>query len=303
MANYNSGVLYNAGIKNGGANYNSGQYFVVEVSDIGMANELISTTASMTIATDSGTGTDSIKTTQFAMDKYMIVTTENRLEPLGVIVLGDSRKELMPQTRDNSEEIPGRHGEIDFGTEFKARVMELHVATNEGLSPLGKRQLERKIAMYLNPASGTKKLVFLDDPDVEYEVKYAGKIDPTNYPTWFEFTIPFKMSNPFISSADDHSLTGSGTITNEGSIETGLIIEITGEATSPEITIGNEILKYTGTIVAGDTLIIDTEKQTAKIGSTNAMANFNGVFPLLSSGETSVIASGNVTIRWRDKWV
>jgi predicted phage tail component-like protein len=303
MAKYNSKVNYNEGIKGSGANYNSATFFVVEVSDTGKASEFVSIAASMTVAPDSGSGTDSVKTRQYVMDKYMVVTTENKLEPLGVIVLGDSRKELMPQTRDNSEEIPGKHGEIDFGTEFQARVMELHVATDEGLSPSEKRRYERKIAMYLNPISGTKKLVFLDDPDVEYEVKYAGKIDPTNYPTWFDFTIPFKMPNPFINSFDGHSLIGSGTVTNEGSIETGLVIEITGEATNPEITIGNETLKYTGTISSGDTLIIDTEKQTAKIGSTNAMANYNGVFPMLQPGDVAVTASENVTVKWKDKWI
>jgi predicted phage tail component-like protein len=303
MAKYNSKVNYNEGIKGSGANYNSATFFVVEVSDIGKAHELVSIAASMTVAPDSGSGTDSVKTRQYVMDKYMVVTTENKLEPLGVIVLGDSRKELMPQTRDNTEEIPGRHGELGFGTEFQARVMELHVATDEGLSPSEKRRLERKIAMYLNPISGTKKLVFLDDPDVEYEVKYAGKIDPTNYPTWFDFTIPFKMPNPFINSFDNHSLSGSGTIANEGSIETGLVIEIAGEATNPEITIGNETLKYTGTIAAGKKLVIDTEKQTAKIGSTNAMANYNGVFPMLQPGDVTVTAGENVIIKWKDKWI
>ena len=111
------------------------------------------------------------------------------------------------------------------------------------------------------------------------------------------------MPKTFINSVDSHSLTGNGTITNEGSIETGLVIEIVGAATNPGLTIGNATLKYTGTISEGQKLIIDTERQTAKIGSTNAMANYNGVFPMLKPGDATVTASENVTIKWKDKWI
>lgn len=303
MANYNSRINYNEGLRGNGANYNSSNVFLVEVQDVGTAEELISIAASMVVS-DSGIATDSAADViQYTTDKYLVVTTEGRLEPLGVIVLSDSRKDLMPETRDYSEEIPGKHGEINFGTEFKARIIELHVATEDGLSPPQKEQLKRKIAMYLSPVNGTKKLVFLDDPEVEYEVKYAGRIDPTNYPTWFEFTIPFKMHNPIISAVNEKTLTGSGTITNEGTFETGLIIEITGAVTNPTVVIGSDTLKYTGSISAGQKLIIDTEKMTVKIGSTNVLGNFNGVFPKLQPGSVTVTANNNVTIKWRDKFI
>lgn len=303
MANYNSRINYNEGLRGNGANYNSSNVFLVEVQDVGTAEELISIAASMVVS-DSGIATDSAADViQYTTDKYLVVTTEGRLEPLGVIVLSDSRKDLMPETRDYSEEIPGRHGEIDFATEFKARIIELHVATDEGLSPLQKERLKRKIAMYLNPVNGTKKLVFLDDPEVEYEVKYVGRIDPTNYPTWLEFTIPFKMHNPIISAANEKTQTGSGIITNEGTFETGLVIEIAGAVTNPTIVIGSDTLKYTGNISAGQTLVIDTEKMTAKIGSTNVLMNYNGVFPKLPPGSLNVTAGSNVTIRWKDKYI
>lgn len=303
MANYNSRINYNEGLRGNGANYNSSNVFLVEVQDVGTAEELISIAASMVVS-DSGIATDSAADViQYTTDKYLIVTTEGRLEPLGVIVLSDSRKDLMPETRDYSEEIPGRHGEIDFGTEFKARIIELHVATDDGLSPREKEQLKRKIAMYLNPLAGKKKLVFLDDPEVEYEVKFAGRIEPNNHPTWFDFIIPLKMSDPFIISVNEKSLTGSGTITNEGTIATGLIIEIAGAVTNPTVVIGSDTLQYTGTISAGQKLVIDTEKMTAKIGNTNVLMNYNGVFPKLPPGSLNVTAGSNVTIRWKDKFI
>jgi phage-related protein len=302
MAKYNSGILYNAGIAGGGANYNSATYYIVEVSNAGQGEEILSLLANV-FASDLGIGTDVINIKEFDDDIYLVVTCESMLNPLGVYVLRDSKLELLPGTRDMSDEIPGRHGEIDFGSEYQARTCEFHVATQDGLTSQQKEQLKRTIAMYLNPIVGTKKLVFLIDIDKQYNVKLSGKIEPTEYADWFEFNIPLKMANPIIESTEEHSFSGSGVLTNAGNFETGLIIEISGPVTNPSISIGIETLSYTGTIAAGEILTIDTDAQTAKIGSTNALGSYNGGFPIIQPGDTAVIADSNVTIRWRDKWI
>jgi predicted phage tail component-like protein len=305
MANYNSGILYNAGILGGGANYNSATYFIIEVSNAGQGEELIQILANKPIF-DVGAGMESITPYKFPVESYFVITCEGRLNPLGVIVLRDSRHELMPQTRDNTEEIPGMHGEHDFGSELKARVLELHVATDDGLSHLQKEQLKRTIAKYLNPVAGTKKMVFLDDMDVVYEVKYSGKIDLTKYADWMEFTIPFKMCNPLIESTEEHSQTGTGVIVNEGTFETPIFIEIPGPATAPTISVGTSVISYTSTVAAGQSLIIDTGAQTAKIGSVNAIAQVSGdIDIMLQPGvNVSVVPSVSATIvKWKDKWL
>lgn len=271
----------------------------VSISDNAIGNEFLSIMANLKIS-DSGIGNDFGVSTAGA---FFVIDSDNILHPLGVLVTGDSRYELLPATRDNSEEIPGRHGEIDFGSEFKARPLELSVVTNEGYAPLEKAHLQRLFAKYLNPTKGYKTLIFSDDVEKTYMVKYSGKIDLTNHPTWFQFVIPFKMSDPFIIGSFEKIRVGSGTLVNEGTFETGLIIEISGPATNPSLTIGGEVLKYNGTIPSGQKLIIDTEKEIAKIGSNNALADYNGMFPLLYPGETNVVAGNNVTIRWRNKWI
>ena len=205
MAKYNSGVLYNSK-KN---SYNSANFYIIEVTDYGNFQDIISNIIDTIVVTDNSFGNDSISAIaeynindsgnsndsvnmsisplindsgisndtiaivatveltkdfgggidsiieckKYSADMYFVVDTEGILQPLGVMVLGDSRKDLLPPTRDMTEEIPGRHGEIDFGTEFKARPLELHVATIEGLSPLEKEELRRKCAMYLNPTT------------------------------------------------------------------------------------------------------------------------------------------------------
>jgi phage-related protein len=164
------------------------------------------------------------------------VDEDNILQPLGILVTKDSRYELLPATRDNTEEIPGMHGEYDFGTEFKVRSLELDVASLEN-EIFSKKELQFLYAKYLDPTKGVKTLVFADDIQKLYKVKYSGKIDLTQYANWFKFTIPFKMSNPLIFGTFEKVLAGSGTLINGGTFETGLIIEIAGPATNPSITI------------------------------------------------------------------
>ncbi|WP_024834145.1 distal tail protein Dit [Ruminiclostridium josui] len=236
---------------------------------------------------------------------FFVIDSNNVLQPLGVLVLRDSRLELLPSTRDNTEEIPGMHGEFDFGTEFNARAFDLHVATDEGYAPLEKAHLQRLFAKYLDPTKGAKTLIFSDDIEKTYVVKYSGKIDITQYPSWFEFTLPFKMSNPFITGSFEKILTGSGTLVNNGTFETSLTIEITGPITNPSLTVGGYLLSYTGTIPSGQTLVINSNggTGTVKLGGVNAMSGYNGIFPSLQPGNTNVTAGSNVTIRWKDKWL
>lgn len=271
----------------------------INIADDGIGKELLSVIANLNI-TDNGIGKDNLSDIVAA---FFVIDSNKILHPLGVRVTGDSRLELLPATRDNTEEIPGRHGEIDFGTELKARPLELHVVTKEGYSPLAKSRLQRFIAKYLDPTKGAKTLIFSDDIEKTYKVKYSGRIDLSEYATWFKFTIPFKMSDPFITGSFEKVLTGNGILVNEGTCETGLIVEIYGPTTNPSLTIGGEILSYTGTISTGTKLIIDTGMETAKIGSSNALGDYNGVFPMLQPGETNVISSSNITIKWRDKWI
>lgn len=230
------------------------------------------------------------------------IDEDNILQPLGVLVTNDSRYDLLPQTKDISEEVSGMHGEIDFGTEFKGRTLELSIVSLEN-EYFTKKELQYMFAKYLDPTKGYKSLVFSDDIDKIYYVKYSGRIDITNYANWFKFTIPFKMKTPFIESIVEKSLIGSGTIKNEGTFETGLIIEIIGPAIEPALIIGGDILTYEGNLLADEVLVIDTLKQTAKIGNNNATDKYNGVFPLLYLGETDVIAENNTTIKWREKYI
>jgi predicted phage tail component-like protein len=233
---------------------------------------------------------------------YFFVTADMILQPLGLLITKINRS-LMPPTRENTEEIPGRHGEIDFGSEFGSDMIELEVATDDGLTAAEIESTKRTLAQKLNPAVGERDLVLEYEKDKNYKVKYAGRIPLDRFPTWMKFVIPFKILNPFANAVNEKTLTGNGAIINDGTFETGLIIEIAGAVTNPSVIIGSVTLAYTGTIAVGQKLIIDTEAQTAKIGSSNAMAGYNGEFPLLQPGSVNITAGSNVTVKWKDKYL
>jgi phage-related protein len=238
--------------------------------------------------------------------KYdFFVTSDMILQPLGLLVTKINRS-LMPPTRDNTEEIPGRHGEIDFGSEFGSDMIELEVATDDGITAEEIESTKRILAAKLNPAVGERDLVLEYEKDKSYKVKYAGRIPLDRYPTWMKFVIPFKILNPFANGVNEKSLIGSGTIANEGTFETPILIEIPGPATTPTVSVGTSVIAYTSTIVAGQTLIIDTATQTAKIGNVNAIAQISGdIDIMLQPGvNVSVVPSVSATvIKWKDKWL
>ncbi|MBA1335923.1 MAG: hypothetical protein HPY66_1741 [Firmicutes bacterium] len=232
-----------------------------------------------------------------------LVDANGVLQPIGVLVAGDSRYELLPGVREYTEEIPGLDGEIDFGSEFKARVLELHCV----LEILASQQPAkiREIASYLNPAAGVSTLTFADDPGKVYFVKCSGTIEVTRNASWIEFTIPFKMTNPFIMSATTTSLIGTGTAANGGNAETPFLLTVAGPVTNPSVVVANYTMAYTGTVEAGQTLTIDTEKLTVKIGETNALGTYNRVFPTLQPGNNAVTAAaaGITTLTWYSRWI
>jgi len=270
----------------------------IGVSDVGIGNDIASVTCQITIV-DTGTGYE----TSSVVRTYFIVDGDSILQPLNVLVLRDSRYDLMPSLKEYTEEIPGRHGEVNFGNKLGSRMLELHVASVDGLTPEQKESLKRDFAKHLNPVAGAKNLIFSDDIEKTYTVKYAGKIDLTQYADWMEFVIPFKVTNPYIIGSFEKKQIGSGTLTNNGNVETPVIIEIAGAITNPSITFGTYTLTYTGTIPDGQTLVVDTEKKTVTLNGVNVLSNWSGGFPKLQPGNTSVTANSNVTIRWRERWI
>lgn len=270
------------------------------VSDSGLGIDRISSLVCQLSVVDAGTGVETIA----IAETYFIIDSNRYLQPLNVLVLQDSRYELFPSLKEYFDSVPGRHGGLDFGNSLSGRTLELHVATDDGLTAEQKETLKRSIANHLNSISGAKTLLFADNIEKQYSVKYAGKITPAQYPGWFEFVIPFKMASPYITDSFENTLVGTGALFNSGTFETPLTIKMAGALTNPSIIIGAYTLTYTGTISAGQTLVIDTENMTVELDGVNVIQNYTGEMPLmLNPGNTSVTANNQVMFRWKDRWI
>ncbi len=250
---------------------------------------------------------------------------ENRiLEPLDLVVLRDSRVDLFPRVKERVEEIPGRHGEVSFGSKLEPRILELHVTVSEEFPLEEREKRKREIAGHLNPTMGTKVLVFADEPDKQYFVKYSGIIDITRqYTSWFEFTIPFKCSDPYIYGTSAQKLWGNQqaavglgdvfdldytaelNLFNNGNSPCPVIIKVAGESANPTIHIAGHTLVWNGSVMANKELIINTGDLTVTYDGDNVLGHYNKVFPKLQPGTNLMTVSGGGTFEfsWVEKWV
>lgn len=260
---------------------------------------ILPVTASIT-ASDTGLGVD----VGAVAKAFYFIDSQNILQPLGVFVMRDGKEQLLPNTRNNTESVPGRHGEFDFGSELEARILEFHVHIDTTVAE--KAALKRTLAAYLNPLNGVKALIDSADKDKTYYVKYAGNIDLDNYVNAMQFTIPFKASDPIIYGSFEQSQVGSGTITNDGTLECPVKITIVGAVTNPSVVIGSYTLTYTGTLTSSDTLIIDTGALTCTFNGVNALGDLTGLTPdvVLAVGDTVVtVSGGTVTLTWTERFI
>jgi len=237
------------------------------------------------------------------MKFFFFVTLDNILQPLGLHVLKDSKVDLFPQVKAEKEHVPGKDGDYVFTSNIMSRIAELHVASEDGLTPEELDELYRLCERYLDPRVGNRNLVFEENLNKQYRVRYSGYITPKRYASWVDFVIPLKMCDPYIYSKDEKLHSGSGTLTNGGNEKAPIIIQIGGEITDPEITVGEYTLSYSGTIPSGQELIINTQDMTVRLDGGNALKDYTGGMPWIEPGETAVTADSKVTFRWRDRWI
>lgn len=235
-----------------------------------------------------------------------MITIKNSgiIEPFGLKFLGESKMQFIAPTRDITESADEFDGEIDFGTELKCGSWMLVGVTSEGLSNAQKEQLKRQLSWQLNMFRNYGDyLVYENDNNKRIYIQLEGRAEIEEYPSWFKLSIPLKTA-PFWESVNENYLFGDGVISNNGTMDIPIIIEVKGPVTNPKIIIGNETIKFAGVIKEDDTLTINTENKTARVETVNALDNYNDAFPYIPPGTTTVINNSNseLIIRWRDRW-
>lgn len=244
---------------------------------------------------------------------------------IGLKVLRGSGRPILPATRDRILVIPGRSGAWDFGTDLGPREFPLDCAFITR-SPAELQAHAETLAKLLVDGYGiprTVDLVLSLQPERVYHVRYSGSLPIDRLVGMGRFTLPLVAFDPFgyldepsldseIILDSDTRLDGeeyslyavndsrSGVVPNIGSIISRPTIEVTGSFTTLTITANGKTFAF-NEAMAGETLMINGESLTAKIGTTNKLTAVSGDFIEFLPGDNLVEVSGtglNIDIKF-----
>ncbi|MDY8095876.1 phage tail family protein [Paenibacillus polymyxa] len=105
---------------------------------------------------------------------------------------------VLPPTKDHSLEIAERDGELDFGSTYGARLINLECVLMADDTTLDYHRRVAQVAALFNAKKGDIVFTFADLPGRRYIGRYAGTLDIEKILWDGELTIPIKMGeHPF----------------------------------------------------------------------------------------------------------
>lgn len=117
----------------------------------------------------------------------------------GVRVLAGSQHDALPETRDRTVTIPGRHGALDFGADLGARQFELKCGLIDAISPADLQRKMRALMADLTDGYGrpkTFRLSFSEEPEKYYEARLTGRVPVDRIHRLGFFSLPFTAFDP-----------------------------------------------------------------------------------------------------------
>lgn len=238
---------------------------------------------------------------------------------LGMGVFRKTQRPILSSTVDNIVTVPGMHGAYDFGASLGPKPFELecsfitknHIELQQRVSAL---------AAFLLDGDGrprTMPIVFANQPDRHYMVRYVGSLDIDRIGGLGMFNLPFTAYDPFAYSkqstydlftwdtdytweddfawSDSYSFEFSGPaaaeINNRGTLNVKPRIRITGSFSTLSLTIGAVVFTYN--VPMSGTLELDFRRKTAKIGNENVLQNTNARFGKIPPGTSNIVVGGS----------
>jgi len=229
---------------------------------------------------------------------------------------------LLPELNNYLETIPGREGALDYGSVFQQRSISLScmvLAMNER----DLRVKARKIAAWLNPTKGVRRLILDTEPDKFYQARVSSNIDVEQVAAQGRFQISFTAPDPYAYALDDevfsYTKAGAYTFERDGTVVSYPKIEIRGTNTKGQgvirVALNGKGIGFVGSLSSSELLVIDSNSLTAYIeyGSqrVSAINDIDSVdFPVTKPGEnevsivlTGVAAITEVKIYCRTRWL
>jgi hypothetical protein len=206
--------------------------------------------------------------------------------------------------------------------------------------------LQRELTAAFAPSHVDLPLTWTQGPDADAYVLYGRPrlVEPlaeTAFRGWALCRAAFRALDPRVYSGVEHTetlglplssggltvpltvpfaitggvLSGSLTLSNAGTTDTGLTLRIDGPVSEPTVALrpsggDTQTLRYLDDLGAGESLTIDTRARTAYVnGGVSRRGRVVGDWFLLPPGDSEVFfgaaaydASAQLTVLWRDSW-
>ena len=210
------------------------------------------------------------------------------------------------------------------------RVVETMIDGVDGsiIEEVGYEPYDRPIIIGLTPKAdidevieyftGSGEVVFSNEKDKYYKANIIGQIDYTRFVRYRTATVTFRVQ-PFKyeylekqailpsgeMAGEEIRLTDKMFVENMGNYTAKPVIEIAGSGTITIAVNGNTLFRYTFP-EGEDTVVIDSQKQDAYLGSVLKNRNMMGEFPVFNVGRNTITWEGNVTnirISSKSRWL
>lgn len=187
------------------------------------------------------------------------------------------RYSILPEVERKTEQIYGRAGVYDFGTELGERKIELDVMIIAD-SPNDVMKRARELTTFLYHKE-LQPLIILDEPDKQYMARISGSTDVTELYRTGTATITFMCPSPFAESLTEKEVKVTPTdntpiaITNNGSVEAYPIINLTMKESATSIAVISED-KFIQ--IGGDELPDSTVTNLKPLVLYDNMASYSG---------------------------
>lgn len=217
------------------------------------------------------------------------------------IKVSEIKRPLIAPQKISTTSIEGKAGEI-----FNRKVSDIFNVDVDfylfGATPMELIADIRELAGDLD-SQVPAKLIFKDEPD-KYVMAIVESTEIEKRGRHAIISISFRCSDPYWYAIQDdifdYETVGAKAVVRKGNAESYPIIEIKGtSSTSGKFGIGanGSMLNYTGSLTAGETLVIDSERLTAYTRNANgvvssALSKLDVLdFPVLTKGDNNFVLS------------
>jgi len=117
----------------------------------------------------------------------------------GIKLIEGTQTSILPDTRDITVTVPGVHGAYDFGASMDVRMFNLRCVMQGARTSTELQNKIRRFVKHLVDINGhprTLSLVFDEEPDKTYFVRYSGSLPLEQVVTLGFFTLPLMAADP-----------------------------------------------------------------------------------------------------------